>query len=679
MQTNKTLMRLIAVVMTVVMMLTAIPFSSFAAADETALTDYVVVGSYKDTAVLWRVLEKKADGSLLLISKDVILNSTSGATATKYNTKNVVPDYEGSNIEKIAGSILAMSDAETAALANVTMSYKAIVNSEVVTKTYAAKYAIPTMADFETYGLKAAAILGGTTPTAYWLADAQAKTTKDTYAMYVTNGGTTASKGVTAANGLRMIISLAADSYVALPEVDGVTYKAGGAEVAYAVVGNTVEIAVDESYNSDSLVVKFGGTAATGTDGVYTVGAGEMTIEGITAKPGDFTAYDAAVAKADALTEANYSAETWAVLAELLAVDASVYTAADQAKIDELAAAIEAAIAGLEAAPANLVEYKAAVARAKELQTSTLHNLNASPEGENKSYNNLITLELRKESTILAYKLDMQAEVDAATKALNDLCDQVPYKKASLEKWTNAVNGARTLDKTMYDPAYVEEVLAAVEALVAANDFSQRTDLDIRNQAEIDAAAAEIEALYADKGDHFIQTDFSALEAALERAAGYAEENFYKDEDVKREEEVGGTAAWTNFTDKVAAAKNYIDNKDKYTKAFDYQASVNTATEQLVAAMDKLDGFVRLNDWDRFVKDVEWFFYDVKYQIDGIIAIFQTVAGLLGMLFRGEIDLYSLFELLDVGEDVLNFLVKIGIKPKDPIDPGADPEAPEAA
>ena len=241
------------------------------------------------------------------------------------------------------------------------------------------------------------------------------------------------------------------------------------------------------------------------------------------------------------------------------------------------------------------------------------------------------------------------------------------------------VKGARALDDKMYDPAFVAEVNAAVDAIVAEKDFEALKDtLDIRNQAEIDAAAAEISALYADKDSHFIQTDFSALEAAIERAAGYEEANFYKDEDVKREEEMGGTAAWTNFTDKLAAAQNYIDNKDKYTTAFSSQSYVDTAATQLVEAMDKLDGFVKLGKWDRFVKDVEWFFYDVKYEIDGIIALLQTVFGLLGMLFRGEIDLYGLFEMLDVGEDVLNILIKLGIKPKDYIDPGADPEAPEA-
>ncbi|MBR6634691.1 MAG: hypothetical protein IKL41_03585, partial [Clostridia bacterium] len=418
---------------------------------------------------------------------------------------------------------------------------------------------------------------------------------------------------------------------------------------------------------------------ATATDGVYTVGKGAMTVEGVKVNPADYTSYDAAVAKTEGLVAEHYTEETWAALEAALAADVADLTAADQAKIDAAAKAIEDAFAALEALPADLEAYKAAVKAARELQASTLHNLSASPEGENRAFNTLINLQLRDESKILAYTIDKQAEVDAATKALNDLCAQVPYKGASLEKWTNAVKGARALDPKMYDPAYVAEVNAAVDAIVAEKDFEAIKDtLDIRDQEAIDAAAARISALFADKDSHFIQTDFSALEAALERAAGYAEENFYKDEDVKREEEVGGTAAWTNFADKLAAAQNYMDNKDKYTTAFSSQSYIDTATAQLVEAMDKLDGFVRLGNWDRFVKDVEWFFYDVKYQIEGIIALLQTVFGLLGMLFRGEIDLYGLLEMLDVGEDVLNFLIKIGIKPKDYIDPGADPENPDA-
>lgn len=678
MQTKKPLMRLLAAIMTVAMMLTAIPFSTVAAADESTITDYVVVGTYNDSPVIWKVLEKMADGSLLLISKDVIANTKSGTSATKYYTTAKAPDYEGSNIEKIAKSILSLSEAETAALADVTMGYKAIVSGAVTTKQYKTKFAIPTVDDFNTYGLKAANL--GSVATEYWLADARGNNATDKIAATVTaNGAISTTKATNTAYGLRMVISIAGDKYIALPQVDGATLTVGNEAVKYAVIGTSVKLTLDESYSQSNVVVKFGGVEATGADNVYTVGAGEMTVEGIVANPGDFEAYNAAVAKAEALSKDNYSEESWSELETALAVDVSALTAAEQDKIDEATAAIEAAITNLQAAPADFTRYNAAVKAAKDLQNSTLHNLSIKPEGSILSVGNLIKDALKNEATILTYTKDRQAEVDAAAELLEGYCALAPYKNAALEKWTNAVKGARELDTTKYDPEYVANVQAQVEALVAENNYAERTDLDIRNQAEIDAAAAEISALYADKDSHFIQTDFSALEAALERAATYAEENYYKDEDVKREEEMGGTAAWTTFTEKLAAAQNYIDNKDKYTIAFSSQSYIDAATEQLVTAMDKLDSFVKLSKWDRFVKDVEWFFYDVKYQIDGIIALLKTVFGLLGMLFRGEIDLYGLFELLDVGEDVLNFLIKIGIKPKDYIDPGDAPSpAPEA-
>ncbi|MBR4050102.1 MAG: hypothetical protein IKK09_06365 [Clostridia bacterium] len=665
MQTNKTLMRLIAAVMTVVMMLTAIPFTTFAADDS---TDYVVFGTADGKDVTWRVLEKKADGSLVLITKDIV------GAKVKYNSTAVFPDYANCSIKEVVESAITLTDAQAASLADTTMVYAASDNGTKVEKTLTVKFALPTMADFANYALAKASSV-------YYLADAVASSATNKMVQVVNAQGKTGTMNTTMAQNIRVMVTIKADAYSELPAVDGVTYTAadGTTAIKYAVAGASIKLKLDEAYSQSAPVVKFGGVEATATDGVYTVGTGAMTVEGVEVNPADYTAYDAAVAKTEGLVAEHYTEETWAALEAALAADVADLTAADQAKIDAAAKAIEDAFAALEALPADLEAYKAAVKAARELQASTLHNLSASPEGENRAFNTLINLQLRDESKILAYTIDKQAEVDAATKALNDLCAQVPYKGASLEKWTNAVKGARALDPKMYDPAYVAEVNAAVDAIVAEKDFEAIKDtLDIRDQEAIDAAAARISALFADKDSHFIQTDFSALEAALERAAGYAEENFYKDEDVKREEEVGGTAAWTNFADKLAAAQNYMDNKDKYTTAFSSQSYIDTATAQLVEAMDKLDGFVRLGNWDRFVKDVEWFFYDVKYQIDGIIALLQTVFGLLGMLFRGEIDLYGLLEMLDVGEDVLNFLIKIGIKPKDYIDPGADPENPDA-
>ena len=665
MQTNKTLMRLIAAVMTVVMMLTAIPFTSLAADDS---TDYVVFGKDGDKNVTWRVLEKKADGTLVLITKDTV-----GSTV-KYNGTTVFPDYANCSIKTAVDSAITLTDAQAASLADTTMVYNASDNGTKTEKTLTVKFAIPTMADFTNYALAKA-------NNVYFLADAVASNASNKQIYVVNKQGKTQAVATTMAQGVRVMVTIKADAYSEIPAVDGVTYTAadGTTAIKYAVAGAEIKVTLDEAYSQSTPVVKFGGVEATATDGVYTVGTGTMTVEGVKVNPADYTAYDAAVAKTEGLVAEHYTEETWAALTEALAADVAGLTAVDQATIDAAAQAIEAAFAALEALPADTEAYQAAVAAARELLKSTLHNLTSSPEGENRAYSTLINLQLKDESKILALTVDKQADVDAATKALNDLCAQVPYKAASLEKWTNAVKGARNLDPAMYDPEYVAEVNAAVDAIVAAKDYEAIKDtLDIRDQADIDAAAAEISALYADKGDHFIQTDFSALEAALERAAGYAEENYYKDEDVKREEEMGGTAAWSNFADKLVAAQNYMDNKDKYTTAFSSQSYIDTATTQLVEALDKLDGFVKLGKWDRFVKDVEWFFYDVKYEIDGIIALLKTVAGLLGMLFRGEIDLYGLFEMLDVGEDVLNFLIKIGIKPKEYIDPGADPENPDA-
>lgn len=675
MQNAKTLRRVIAAIMVAVMMLTTVPFSFAADPDETTIKDFMTAGTYGTgtTAIKWKVLEKKADGTLILISDSTVAKEKFQPDKTK------AFDYENSNIYSVLQSNLKFSQAEAAALANITMSYKAVVDGKLADKTLTTKYAVPTVADRTTYGLKSSA-----DSKIYWLADMNTVTN----ATYVLANGTGTKGGAAAnfSNGfIRPMISFAAGSYVEIPAIENVTILGsdGVTAVKYAVVGSTVKVTPAANYSESELVVKFGGVEAEGTDGVYTVGSGEMTIEGLALNPADFTAYEAAVAKTEALDETLFSVESWANLQAALGVDVSGCTVLEQATVDAQTAAIEKAITNLKDAPADFEAYNNAVINANQVVAAdTLFKYNEKvPEDVNADYSGstfyvAIKTELKKEKDVLAMTYKQQAEVDAATKLLTDLCAAVPYKDANINEWNNSISAINSISSKTYDPVYIAECKAEIAEIVAANNIGERYkagELDIRDQAEINAEVAKIKAVYADKDSHYIETDFSALDKALERAEAYAVENYYKDEEVEREEELGGTEAWDNFVQKRDAALAIANNKAGYPNAYAAQTQIDTATDDLIKAMDKLDKFIKLNDWDRFTTDVKYFFSDIQYTIEGIVDLLATVVGLLGMLMRGEIDLYGLFEMLDVGEDVLNFLISIGIKPVE------DPEEVPAA
>ncbi|MBQ6931323.1 MAG: hypothetical protein IJN38_04260, partial [Clostridia bacterium] len=245
MQTNKTLMRLIAAVMTVVMMLTAIPFTSLAADDS---TDYVVFGKDGDKNVTWRVLEKKADGTLVLITKDTV------GAKVKYNSTNVFPDYANCSIRTTVESAITLTDAQAASLADTTMTYYASDNGTKTEKTLSVKFALPTMADATNYALAKASSV-------YWLADAVASSATNKMVQVVNAQGKVATLGVTMAQGVRVMVTIKADAYSELPAVDGVTYTAadGTTAIKYAVAGAEIKVTLDEAYSQSTPVVKFGG------------------------------------------------------------------------------------------------------------------------------------------------------------------------------------------------------------------------------------------------------------------------------------------------------------------------------------------------------------------------------------------------------------------------------------
>lgn len=634
MQTKLTAKRIFAAVMTVIMMLTFIPFSAFAA-DEAP--EYVMVGTFNNVPLRWQVLKTNADGSKLLIYEDALKDGTS---AVKFNTSTTVLDFATSNLYTVLNETFyaaAFSDAEKAAIVNTTITYKSKTSD---TATATAKVVVPTVADVTTYGLTKASA-------EYWLADWSATTTMAT----MKTTGVVGKKAATQTASFRPVITVKGDQFVTFTAAEGVSYTSvNDKAITLALVGSSFKVALDANYSESAITVKANGTVITAADGVYTATASPITVEGVAANPADYTAYNEAVAAANELVKEDYSAETWAAVEEALAADVAGLTFADQAKVDAAAKAINDAVAALKPAPADFTAYNKALADAQYcLDNPNLFQLDeAADEGGFLSYKTKFTQAINASANILTYTKDKQAEVDAAAEELAGYVAAIPYKSATITAWKKCVEDAAKITEDKYEADYVAAVKAIVAEVVAEHDY-EADPVTALYQADVDAAAKKMRDIIGDQvfiDSKLLKADFSALDAALERAATYVETNYYKDEEVKHEKELGGTAAWTQFAGMKAEAERVAATKENNPTKIAAQKGIDEATANLVKAMDELDPFIKLEGWDRFVKDVKFFFEDVKYTIDGIIDLLKTLGGLLGMLFRGEIDIAGLIEML---------------------------------
>ncbi len=650
--------RILAVLMTVVMLLTAIPFAA-TAADETTTKDYYVFGSYNGTPLVWEVLGYEADGTVKLISKDVIAKTKFGgkdfATATIYTTLNT--DFYGA----------AFSEAEKAYMSEFTVSY----NSASAT----GKVLLPTYADYTAGLLTYAVLLGTTTKTVYWLADL-----KTGIQIYTVNaGGASAAAANTTQQGYRPVICVDLAAFATLNPTENAAYTTtAGTEITAAGIGSQFKVVLAENYTDSAITVRAGSTAMEAADGVYTVTAGgTIYVDGVTANAADYTAYNEAVASAAGLDGEFYTEETWAALEAALAADVANLTFADQAKVDEAAAAIAAAVKALVLAPADFEAYNAALAVAQDmLARKDYFDLTQSISAEidplqlqnYEYYLNQVTKASNVNKILALTKAD-QATVDAEAEYINKITAGVTLRPANLTAWNKAVATRSQIDMTYFDNDYVAAVWAAIDAEVETYNYAENTPT-IDKQAEVDASTQRMLDAIGNIDDYRILADFSMLKITLELAAAYAEENYYKDDDeaIRHPDEEGGTAAWDQFAAMKAAAETVLANEANAPTKKAYQKTIDDAVLNLANAMANLDAFIRLGKWDRFVKDVKYFFSDIVYTIQGIIDLLKTVGGLLKMLINGEISLYEILELVGVDQEILDTLEKIGITP---------PETPE--
>ena len=228
--------------------------------------------------------------------------------------------------------------------------------------------------------------------------------------------------------------------------------------------------------------------------------------------PADYSAVDAAIAKANALNKDNYK--------DFSAVETAINSVvrgkklAEQADVDAMAQAIEDAIAALQYKEADYTKVDEAIAKANALNKD--------------NYKDFSAVETAINSVVRGKKLAEQADVDAMAQAIEDAIAALQYKEADYTKVDAAIAKANALKKDNYKD--FTSVEAAVKAVVRGKNITEQGEVDAMAKAiedalsalqykdadytKVDAALAKANAL---KKDDY--KDFSAVETAVNAVA----------------------------------------------------------------------------------------------------------------------------------------------------------------
>ena len=186
-----------------------------------------------------------------------------------------------------------------------------------------------------------------------------------------------------------------------------------------------------------------------------------MAIDALVLKDADFTAYNAAVAKAKALNPADY--RDFTAVSAALAVDVSGMKIDQQAKIDAQTKAINDAVDALEMLKASYTAVNAAVSKYKRLREIdyTVASFSAAKTAF--------------EAIVYDLPISKQAEVDAMASALNTAMNAL-QRIANYETVKAAVNRYNAIaDFSIYTDESVQAVRNAYSAIVYDLDASKQT------------------------------------------------------------------------------------------------------------------------------------------------------------------------------------------------------------
>ena len=216
--------------------------------------------------------------------------------------------------------------------------------------------------------------------------------------------------------------------------------------------------------------------------------------------PADYSAVDAAIAKANALNKDNYKDFSAVETAINLVVRGKKL--AEQADVDAMAQAIEDAIAALQYKEADYTKVDAAISKANALKKD--------------DYKDFSAVESAVNAVVRGKNITEQGEVDAMEQAIETALSALQYKGADYTKVDAAIAKANALNKDNYKD------FSAVEAAVNAVARGK----NITEQGEVDAMAKAIEdALVALQ---YKDADYTKVDAALAKANALKKDD-YKD------------------------------------------------------------------------------------------------------------------------------------------------------
>ena len=188
--------------------------------------------------------------------------------------------------------------------------------------------------------------------------------------------------------------------------------------------------------------------------------------------PADYSAVDAAIAKANALNKDNYK--------DFSAVETAINSVvrgkklAEQADVDAMAKAIEDAIADLQHKDADYTKVDAAIAKANALNKD--------------NYKDFSAVEAAVNAVVRGKNITEQGEVDAMAKAIEDALAALQYKDADYTKVDAALAKANALKKDDYKDFSAVET--AVNAVVRGKNITEQGEVDAMAKAIEDALAA---------------------------------------------------------------------------------------------------------------------------------------------------------------------------------------------
>ena len=243
-----------------------------------------------------------------------------------------------------------------------------------------------------------------------------------------------------------------------------------GSNVSNEESGNSAGTATND-FNSDDVLL--GLQANAGSDVEWVSGIGHPTfVWDDNNIPADYTAVDAAIARATALDSSLYTNYS-AVEDSINSVDRAK-SKAQQTEVDAMAKAIEDAIAALQYKDADYTKVDVAIAKANALNKD--------------NYKDFTGVEAAVNAVTRGKNITEQTEVDAMAKAIEDAIAALQYKDADYTKVDAAIAKANALNKDNYKDFSGVEV--AVNAVTRGKNITEQSEVDKMAKAIEDAIAA---------------------------------------------------------------------------------------------------------------------------------------------------------------------------------------------